>query len=42
MLKKACLFQNTGVQKADILYTRGGQLIWVGGHFEKATFSGGP
>jgi len=24
------------------VWDRGGQLIWFGGHFEKATFGGGP
>jgi len=25
-----------------LAYGRGGQLIWLGSHFEKATFGGGP
>jgi len=25
-----------------IMYTRGGQLLLLGGHFEKAALSGGP
>jgi len=27
---------------STVPYTRGGQLFWLEGHFEKAMFSGGP